>query len=93
MDSKRHSDNMSHYRSFEMEESVENPENSKAATKSAAAAARKVKAKQTRALDILKKDTGILESTRASRVGASCFAHLRPSPFLSYADGYYSSTI
>ena len=92
MDSKRHSDNMSHYRSFEMEESVENPENSKAATKSAAAA-RKVKAKQTRALDILKKDTGILESTRPSRVGSSCFTHLRPSPFLSYADGYYSSTI
>ena len=62
-------DNMSHCRSIGMEDSGETPE-SKSATKSAAAAARKVKAKQTRALDILKKDTGIVESTRPSRVGS-----------------------
>ena len=54
-----------------MEDSGETPENSKAATKSAAAAARKVKAKQTRALDILKKDTGIVESTTPSKVGTN----------------------
>ena len=54
-----------------MEVSGESPESSKAATKSAAAAARKVKAKQTRALDNLKRDTGIVESTRPSRVGTS----------------------
>ena len=52
-----------------MEDSGATPESSKAGTKSAAAAARKVKAKQTRALDILKRDTGIVESNRPSRVG------------------------
>ena len=65
MGSNNHRDHMSRYRSVEMEES----ETSKAATKASAAAARKVKAKQTRALDILKKDTGIVESARESRVG------------------------
>ena len=85
--SRKHSDNMTHYRSVKMEESGENPENSKAATKSAAAAARKVKAKQTRALDILKRDTGIVESTRPSRVGSSCLS------ICFQRDGYYSSTI
>ena len=72
MGSNNHRDHMSRYRSVEMEES-EKPETSKAATKASAAAARKVKAKQTRALDILKKDTGIVESARESRVGFSCF--------------------
>ena len=69
MGSNNHRDHMSRYRSVEMEES----ETSKAATKASAAAARKVKAKQTRALDILKKDTGIVESARESRVGVICF--------------------
>ena len=70
MGSNNHRDHMSRYRSVEMEESEKT---SKAATKASAAAARKVKAKQTRALDILKKDTGIVESARESRVGFSCF--------------------
>ena len=73
MGSNNHRDHMSRYRSVEMEESEKTPETSKAATKASAAAARKVKAKQTRALDILKKDTGIVESVRESRVGFSCF--------------------
>ena len=77
MDSRKDSDSMSRCRSIRMEEPGETPENSKAATKSAAAAARKVKAKQTRALDILKKDTGIVESTRGSRVGTPWLTHLR----------------
>ena len=34
----------------------------------------KVKAKQTRALDILKKDTGILESPTPSRVFSYCLS-------------------
>ena len=73
-----------------MEDSGATPESSKAGTKSAAAAARKVKAKQTRALDILKRDTGIVESNRPSRVGiiqdvsgTSSLAHLRTSLFPS----------
>ena len=77
-----------------MEESGENPENSKAVTKSAASAARKVKAKQTRALDILKRDTGIVESTTPSRVGSFILIHTfeaKPIPF--HTDGYYSTTI
>ena len=71
-----------------MEDSGATPESSKAGTKSAAAAARKVKAKQTRALDILKRDTGIVESNRPSRVGiiqdvsgTSSLTHLRTSSF------------
>ena len=73
MGSNNHRDHMSRYRSVEMEESEKTPETSKAATKASAAAARKVKAKQTSALAILKKDTGIVESARESRVGFSCF--------------------
>ena len=83
--SRKHSDNMTHYRSVKMEESGENPENSKAVTKSAASAARKVKAKQTRALDILKRDTCIVESTTPSRVGSFILIHTfeaKPIPFL-----------
>jgi len=49
---------------------------SKAATKAAAAAARKVNKKQARALDILKKDTGIEESCGPSKVLFVCNAGL-----------------
>ena len=82
MGSNNHRDHMSRYRSVEMEES----ETSKAATKASAAAARKVKAKQTRALDILKKDTGIVESARESRVGFSCFIQ---NQFFFWWKGYF----